>query len=96
MAEFVLSRLAGQDLIDLWTFIAEDNIDAADAMVSSIEEATGRLAEMPGMGHTRKDLTSQDVLFWPVKFRIVIYRNREPLEVVRILSAYRNIAALLG
>ncbi len=95
MAEFVLSELASRDLGDLWNFIAEDNLDAADAMVSLIEEAIGRLAEMPGMGHRRNDLTDQKVLFWPVKSFLVIHREQTPLKVVRILSGYRDIAALL-
>tara|TARA_B100000315_G_C14452135_1_gene529639 strand:- start:153 stop:458 length:306 start_codon:yes stop_codon:yes gene_type:complete len=95
MAEFVLSRQARQDLIEIWTYIAEDNVEAADRFSETLLDAIRRLASMPGMGHSRKDLTDQGVLFWPVKSVLVVYRDRTPLEVVRVLSGYRDIAHLL-
>ncbi len=55
-----------------------------------------RLAEMPNLGHTRKDLTDKPVLFWPVGRYLIVYRgDRQPIEVARVLSAYRDIPKLL-
>lgn len=96
MAEFILSPDAENDLTEIWTYIAEDNLDAADALLAQLEHAIYQLAEMPGMGHSRTDLTLQPVLFWPVKNILIVYRSSNPLEIVRVLSGYRDIASLLN
>ncbi len=95
MAEIVFSPRARRDLIEIWIYIAEDDIDAADRLVALIEGAIAGLADLPGMGHERRDLTDQDVRFWPVGSYLIIYRDSKPMEIVRILSAYRDVAALL-
>jgi antitoxin ParD1/3/4/toxin ParE1/3/4 len=60
------------------------------------QKAIQLLAEMPRLGHTRKDLTHRSVLFWPVGRYLIIYRaDRQPIEVVRIVSAYRDVPQLL-
>ena len=54
------------------------------------------LAEMPAIGHTREDLTDKPVRFWPVGRYLIIYRpERRPIEIVRLVSAYRDVTALL-
>jgi plasmid stabilization system protein ParE len=56
-----------------------------------------RLAEMPELGHFREDLADEPLRFWPVHSYLIIYRpDRKPLEVVRVLSGYRDIAELLS
>ena len=55
------------------------------------------LADMPGLGHTRFDLTAQPLLFWPVRRYLVIYRSRpDTIEIVRVLHGNRDVATLLG
>ncbi len=55
-----------------------------------------RLAEHPQIGHYCPDLTPQPVRFWPVKNRyLIIYKEGRPLEIVRLLSSYRDITSLL-
>ncbi len=96
MTEFILSPAASQDLEEIWEYIAEDSVDAADRWLARLEEATRRLAEMPTIGHTRKDLTDKPVLFWPVGKYLIIYRDdRSPVEVVRVVNAYRDVPRLL-
>lgn len=96
MSRFILSPLARRDLEETWEHIAADSIDAADRWVSEIEKSIHLLAENPRLGHTRKDLTRRPVLFWPVGRYLIIYRaDRKPIEVVRILSGYRDIPRLL-
>lgn len=96
MSPFILSPLASRDLDEIWEYIAADNIDAADRWVGEIEKAIHLLADRPRLGHTRKDLTHRPVLFWPVGRYLIIYRaNRKPIEVVRIVSAYRDVTRLL-
>ena len=66
-------------------------LDAADRMRDNIYEAINKLADMPGMGHRREDLTRQALLFWPVGKYLIIYRpDTAPLEIVRVVSGYRD------
>lgn len=96
MRRYVLSRLALQDLLDVWDYIAADSVDAADRVTNEIELALDRLADDPKIGHLREDLVTQPLRFWLVHSYLIIYRaETEPLEVVRILSAYRDIRGLL-
>ena len=58
-------------------------------------EAMRNLAEMPGKGHRREDLTSRRVLFWPVRSYQVIYSDSRPMEVVAVLHGKRNLRRIL-
>jgi plasmid stabilization system protein ParE len=60
-----LTQEAIGDLQEIWEFISEDSFDAADRVLEDFYAAFSQLAEMPGMGHIREDLTKQNVLFWP-------------------------------
>lgn len=96
MAEFFYSPEARRDLLEIWEFIAQDDLDAADRVEREIEQAITTLASQPGLGHVRRDLTSKPVRFWAVYSYLIIYDpEARPLEVVRILSGYCDIAALL-
>jgi plasmid stabilization system protein ParE len=51
---------------------------------------------MPGMGHRRNELASKELFVWPVGQYLIIYRpDTDPLEIVRVVSGYRDLAALL-
>lgn len=96
MSGYVLSRLALQDLLEIWEYIAADNVDAADGVSSDLEQALNMLADNPLAGHLREDLVSQPLRFWLVHSYLIVYRpETKPLEVVRILSAYRDVRELL-
>ena len=61
MNAFLLSPEAAQDLIDIWEFIAGDNIDSADQVCEELQEAIQRIVEMPKEWHLRADLTDKPV-----------------------------------
>ena len=82
--------------LEIWEYIAQDNMDAADCVTNEIHEAVVMLAKNPGLGHVRKDLTSKSVRFWPIYSYLIIYNPAtHPLEIVRILSGYRDLTMLL-
>lgn len=66
MSKYVLTQEADEDLVGIWEYIAQDNIEAADRWDSKLREAFGMLGDNPRVGHMRKDLTDLPVLFWPV------------------------------
>lgn len=47
MSRLELTRSALADLDELWTYIAEDNAEAADRVISAILDACALLAEGP-------------------------------------------------
>jgi len=96
MRRYLLSPIAEQDIDDIISYIAQDNPTAAMKMLDSFFTAMDMLAEHPQMGHSRTDLTNMPVRFWPVRSHyLMIYKEGNPLEIVRVLSGYRDIASLL-
>ncbi len=96
MADYFYSPEARLDLFAIWEYIARDNLDAADRVEQEIQRAVQLLVTQPELGHHRSDLTSKPVRFWPVHSYLIVYDPAaRPLEVIRILSGYRDVAALL-
>jgi len=96
MKTFRLSPEAAQDLIEIYEYIAQDSLEAAERVRIELLEASRNLAEMPGKGHTREDLTSRRVLFWPVRsYQIIYHPASQPLEIVAVLHGKRNLRRIL-
>jgi len=96
MTSFRLSPEAAQDLIEIYEYIAQDSLEAAERVRLELLEAIRKLAQTPGMGHAREDLSKRQVLFWPVRAYQIIYRSAEkPLEVVAVLHGKRNLRRIL-
>jgi plasmid stabilization system protein ParE len=96
MSRYELTRSALADIDELWTYIAEDSVEAADRVSSAILDACQLLAEQPLIGHTREDLTPRPVLFWSSGRYLIVYRpETEPLRIVAIFHGARDVASLL-
>jgi len=90
-----LAPIAEFDIDDIVTYLAEENANAAQRFLDSLYETMEMLAQNPHMGHIREDLTDKPVKFWTFKWHyLVIYRPLAPIEIVRVLSGYRDIANL--
>jgi antitoxin ParD1/3/4/toxin ParE1/3/4 len=95
MSRFVLSPAARQDLHEIWEYIAQDRIAAADRFVKRIYHVIQKLAATPSLGIPHDDLADETLRVWPVKSYLIIYRpETRPLEIVRIVSGYRDLPAL--
>ena len=95
MNDYVFTETAQRDMLALWEYIAKDDLDAANRVREAIYDAVANLVSFPGMGHRRADLGDDTLRIWPVFSYLIIYRFKaEPLEIVRVLSGYRDIAAL--
>lgn len=90
------SALAERDLLEIWSYIAKDNPSAADRFLDLIGEKCALLAVSPEMGRRREEL-APSLRSFPVGRYIIFYRPGERgIQVVRVLSADRDIAALFG
>jgi toxin ParE1/3/4 len=64
---FVLAPQAVLDLFEIWCYVKDQSsVMIADRVESAIRERIVFLAGTPGAGHRRKDLTDEDVKFFPV------------------------------
>lgn len=66
MSGFALHPEAFTDLDNIREFIAEDNPNAADRVITEIFDTLRALAPFPHQGHRRPDLTSR-----PLRFKLV-------------------------
>jgi plasmid stabilization system protein ParE len=94
---YYLSPAAEQDIEEVVTYLAKENPRAAYTFLDSVYEAMEKLAVNPYLGHVREDLTDKPVKFWPFKWHyLIIYKHASSLEVVRVLSGFRDINKLIG
>ena len=96
MRQYYLSPEAEQDIDDAITYLAAENLSAADQFLESLFAALDTLSENPHLGHIREDLTVKPVKFWTFKWHyLIIYLPENPIEIVRILSGHRDLMRLL-
>ena len=59
MSGYVFHPDAFADLDEIWEYIAEDNLDAADPVIADIHAVIRSLAAAPHIGHRRPELTAR-------------------------------------
>ena len=84
------------DLDDIWLYIAQDNIDAADRFIDSLYEKCLVLRERPEIGRERTEIRT-DIRSFPLGNYLIFYHvyNSEVI-IDRFLSGYRDIPSLMG
>ena len=88
---YALHLEAYADLDDIRYYLAEENPDAADRVISEIFDALRGLVPFPHQGHRRPDLTSRPLRFILVREYLIAYAPEEkPLWVVAVMHARRN------
>lgn len=91
------TEAAEDDLDDIWEYVASGNIDAADRIVIEVRSACERLAEHPGIGHARGDLTHRPLKFWSVYSYLIVYApDTSPLQILAVLHGARDVGSILG
>jgi antitoxin ParD1/3/4 len=92
---YLLTPQAEEDLFSIWSYIALDNVEAADRVEARLYAAFAFLAANPIAGHIRSDLTHRPVRFWTLpRFRnhIIVYDpESHPLRIIRILHGALDI-----
>jgi antitoxin ParD1/3/4/toxin ParE1/3/4 len=94
---YTLAPEAARDLVEIWRYVKkESDRETADRVESVIRSKFAYLAEFPGAGHWRRDLTSAEVRFFSVYSYLIVYRpETKPLEIVSILHVRRDVARIL-
>lgn len=96
-ARYVLAPEAAHDLVQIWRYIKrQSSLEMAERVESVIRDKIVFLAENPGAGHWRKNLTTEAVRFFPVYSYLIVYRpETKPLQVVAILHGRRDVERIL-
>jgi plasmid stabilization system protein ParE len=94
---YVLAPQAVRDLVDIWRYLKkESSQETADRVESMVRSKFVYLAGFPRGGHRRRDLTSADVRFFSIYSYLIVYGpETEPLQIVAILHARRDVANIL-
>jgi len=94
MALVLRRPLALDDIDDIWNYIANDNISAADHWVDKLDEQFNLLALQPLMGRARDDLTAKIRSFPMGRYVIFYLPLANGIDVVRVLHSARDVLAL--
>ena len=96
---YALHSEAFSDLDDIRGYIAQQNPDAADRVITEIFDTIRRLVPFPHQGHRRPDLTSRPLRFTLVRQYLIAFApDEKPLWVVAVMHARRSpriMAAIL-
>ena len=85
---------AESDLVDIWTFIAQNNPTAADRMIAAIQKRSRLCVEFPEMGRSREELRA-GLRSFVISPYVVFYRPvADTIEVIRVLHGARDLASL--
>lgn len=79
------------DVADVWEFISDDSIDAADRVLGRLNSALERLAEMPFMGRARPDLGTGLRSLTLGNYVIYYVPTDHSIEIARVLHGARDI-----
>jgi len=100
LGRFVLAPCAEGELWDIWSFIAEDNPDAASRVIEAVGETFKAVAATPSLGVARKyrNPRLRDVRFFPVsgfENYLVFYRPIPAgIEVLPVYHGARDLDQL--
>ncbi len=93
---FTLTLGARAGLLEIWNYIAEDSIDYADQVLARLHDAFIRLAQSPGIGHHREDLTDVRHRFWAVHSYVIVYRwETIPPQIIAVVHGARQLEFFL-
>ncbi|BAZ29446.1 plasmid stabilization system protein [Cylindrospermum sp. NIES-4074] len=91
MSQFRISTQAAQDIENIWNYVAQNNLKAADNLFDNLRETFPKLAKFPQMGRERSEL-APFLQSLPVKNYLIFYRPIEAgVEIVRILHGSQDI-----
>jgi len=79
------------DYLEIFLYVGERNLPAAEQLLRDFDAALQRLSDMPGMGPERPDL-GKALRSFPVGNYLLIYRTAAPgIQLVRVVHGSRNL-----
>jgi plasmid stabilization system protein ParE len=95
MSGYALHPEAYNDLDEIREYIADDNPDAADRVVTEIFDSIRALVPFPDQGHRHPNLTSRPLRFKLVREYVIAYApEKKPLWVVAVFHGRRSLRVM--
>ena len=96
MSTLRISAAAEDDLVGIWSYIAQDSPSTADVFLARLRDVCSALAHSPGMGRPRDELRL-GVRSFAIGMYLVFYREIPGgIEVVRVLSGFLDLPQHFG
>lgn len=90
MPRILRTAISREDYLAIWSYIAQDNMDAANKMVRRFDQSLAMLAEHPNLGRPRY-LLSPRLRSYPVGVYVIFYRAIDNgIELIRVLHGNRK------
>ena len=93
-----ITPAATRNIRSIWRYIARDSVHHADLVEEAILATCQSVADDPGMGHVRPDLTGRNILFFPVngykRYVVAYVPGSNPLRILRVLHGARDVPKL--
>ena len=96
MARLSVSPDAKQDLVEVFLFIAQDNLSAARRMHSQFHQTFLTIAGQPSIGRSRDELAAGIRSLAVGKYVIYYRRAGRAVRILRLLHGARDIEKLYG
>lgn len=94
MSVVLVRPRAQADLVEIWTYIADDNSAAADGFLALIDGKFHALAQQQNMGRARPELAT-NLRSFPVGRYVIFYCSvPNGIDVIRVLHGARDIQAV--
>lgn len=91
MGRVFRTRRARQDLVEIWSYVARDDIQVADRLLDRLDGSCARLAENPETGAARDDIRP-GLRHAVVGQYLILYRIVEGgVEIVRVVHGRRDL-----
>jgi toxin ParE1/3/4 len=94
MSRYTLSDSARRDIDEVWEYIAQDNVDAANRVIEKVYERLLLLANAPHLGAIFPAI-SETIRHTTVGKYVIFYEPREAeVSVLRVLHGARDFTTL--
>jgi toxin ParE1/3/4 len=91
MPRVVRTRRSRADLVEILLYIRRDNHRAARRLLDTINGKLELLAEFPGLGQPREEL-SRSLRSFPIGDYLLFYRPRkDSIQLIRVLHGRRDL-----
>ncbi|MFN6563085.1 MAG: type II toxin-antitoxin system RelE/ParE family toxin [Nostoc sp. ChiSLP01] len=96
MKRHIISPEASQDLSEIIDYFVTKNINAGESFVEKFDKKCRYLASFPNMGRSYENI-KVNLRGVPLDGYIILYRVIDNgIEIVRVVSGYRNIESLFS
>ena len=94
----LITEIAKADISKITEYIAKDNKYASIKIVEEFYKVFELLSNFPETGVTKNDLKNKTIRIYTIKknFAIVYRILNDKVEILRILTRYQNIFAILS